>query len=154
MLTCQKRRRHEHRHLIACLYSDECRTHCHFGLAKAYITTNQAVHRLGLLHIINDGVNSGSLVNGLFKGELTGEQLILRHIHPKADTCFGITPCLYIEQFGGDIVNLLKCFELGFFPLTRANLGQRHRFRVRAAIATNQGKIGNRHIDAGIIGVF
>ena len=107
MLTCQQCGGHQNRHLIACTDRNECRAHGDFCFTKAHITTHQPVHRLVLLHIMHHCMDGIGLVGRLFKGKLTGKQIILRHVYFKMNAHFRLTPCLHVQQLCRHIMDLL-----------------------------------------------
>ena len=62
MLRRKNRRRHENRHLLVGSHTLERRTHGNFGLSKAHVTANQAVHRATAFHIALDVGRGAELV--------------------------------------------------------------------------------------------
>ena len=87
----QERRRHEHRDLLALHHGLEGRADRDLGLAEADVAADQAVHRLGLFHVLLDVVDRDELVAGLLMREgifelglpgRVGAERVAGHRHP------------------------------------------------------------------------
>ena len=59
-----------------------------------------------------------------------------------------------VEQLGCDIDDFLCGLALGFLPLVAAEFVQWSVFRIAAAVAADQIKVGHRHIQFRFIGIF
>ena len=124
MLVSQDGGRHQHSHLLGIASSLESSTHSHLGLAKAYITTYQTIHRARLLHISLHILSGLQLVGRILIQE-TGFQLLLHEgISREGKTYLTTTGCIELDQVTGYILQLGLGAFLHAFPLACAQMGK------------------------------
>ena len=145
---------HQDRHLATAVYRNKGCAHGHFGLAKAYVATHQAVHRLGCEHVGAHRFDGGLLVGGFFEGEAGAEGGVVGFRVGERVAFAGGATGIDVEQFGGHIAHLFGGLALGFLPGLGAQAVQRRQGVVAAGVAGDQVQAGHRHVELGALGVF
>ena len=68
---------HQYRHLAAAHDGHKGSAQCHFGLTKAHVTADQAVHGATGLHVFDDVFNRFQLIRGFFKRKTLTERFVV-----------------------------------------------------------------------------
>ena len=147
MLPRQNGRGRQNRALLAAHHALERRAQGDFGLADADVAAQQAVHRVGLLHVMLDVGGAGQLVGGLVVGKA-----LFKIPLPGVVIGEGVALCLLAagvqldqllgHRFGGCLDPLA-----GLDPVAAAKAAQFYVVAVAGrGIARKQIKLGDRHI--------
>ena len=103
MLLSQDRRGHQQGHLPAIEHGLEGRTQGHLCFAVPDITTDQAIHRLGRLHIRLDVVNRLELVRGFQVGKAALQLTLPLTIRRVGETGRRLPVAIQFQQLLGDL---------------------------------------------------
>ena len=129
MLLGQNGCRGEHCHLLTGGDGLEDRADGDFGFAEAHITADQAVHRLGLLHVPFDIGNRLDLIRRGLVGEGVLEFVLPGAIHREGEARSLVPFGVELDQIEGDLADGLARPLLGFVPR-----GSAHPVEVRGAV--------------------
>ena len=154
MLLRQQSCRSQQRHLFASRDADKGGAQSDFGLAKADVTADQAIHRSRADHVLNYGVNGRALVRRFFKAKIVGKGFIVGWRIAKGVALPGGATGIDVEQFCGAVTYLFGCLASGLLPLTRAQFVQGCLVGADAGIAADQLQLTDRHIKHGLIGIL
>ena len=154
MLFGQQRGRHQHRDLLAGRGGDERGAHRDFGLAEADVAADHAVHRLRAGEVADHRFDRRMLVRCFLEREGRREWFVHRAVDIQRQACARLALGLDLEQFGGDVADLLGGLLLGLGPGLAAERMQRRGLRRRAGVAVDQVQLRDRHVEAVALGVF
>ena len=130
VLEGEYRRRHEDGHLLIVRHRFEGSAYGHFGLSKAYVATNQAIHRTVTFHICLH-VGSGFHLVGRILVDKARLQFVLHETIGTEGKALLLLPFgIKQDKVAGDIFHLLLRPLLHLFPSTRAELVQFRRLAV------------------------
>ena len=115
--------------MLAASHGNKGGAQSHFGFAKTYIATHQTVHGAWADHVLDNGVDSGTLVGGFVKAKVVGKHFVIGAAVAESMAFTGGTAGVDIEQLGSSVAHLFSGFALGFFPLAAAQFVQRSFFR-------------------------
>ena len=147
MLLRQQRRRHQYRDLLAGIGRHEGSAHGDFSFSETHIAAHQAVHRALADHVFKYGLNGQLLVWCFLKREARckGAIGLFRIFERKAFA--GFPAGVDIQQFRCGVADFLQGFLLGIAPALGAQLVQGRVVDIRAGVAGNKVKAGNRHVE-------
>ena len=152
MLLSENRSRREHCDLFTLHDRLECRAKCDFGLAKADIAADQAVHRLRTLHVdlrIDDRFH---LIRRFAKGKRMVEFRLPSCIRGKRVAGMRLPLRLDCEHFAGVIEDGSGGVSLGAHPFRVAQRAERWRFFSHTDIAGNEVRLLERDVEFRFIG--
>ena len=154
VLLGQQRGGRQQRHLLAAGDRNEGGAQRHFGFAKAHIAADQPVHGPRADHVLNDGMDGGALVGGLFKAEVVGKAFVVVGRIAEGMAFAGSTARINVQQLGGRVAHLLGGAAFGFFPLAAAQAVQRRFVGADACVAADLVQLADRHIQRCFVGVL
>ena len=99
VLLRQHRGGDEHRDLLATLYREKRGPQRHLGFPVPHVPTHQAVHRLGLVQVGQDVVDSRTLATGLFKRKARNKLFIRPIEGGKGRSLGGLTRGVDFQKF-------------------------------------------------------
>ncbi len=146
--------RHQHRDLLAGRGGDERGAHRDFGLAETDVAADHPVHRLRAGEVADHRFDRGVLVRGFLEREGRGERFVHHPVDIDRQALARLAPGLDLQQFGGDVADLLGCLLLRLRPLLATEVVQRRGVRVGAGIAADPVQLRDRHVQAVALGVF
>jgi hypothetical protein len=130
VLLGQQRGRHEHRDLLAGGGGDEGRAHRDLGLAEADVAADHAIHRLRLAEVADHRFDRGRAGRAFSSnGNVGRERFVQRAIDGQGEPGAGLALGLDLEQFGGNVTDLLGGPCAWPCPLLAAERVQRRGFR-------------------------
>ena len=127
-------------------HGHKSRAQGHFGLTKAHIATDQAVHRARADHVLDDGVDGGFLVGGFFKAKIVGEGFVVLRAVAKRVAYSSGAARVNVEQLGRGVAHLFGGLAFGLFPLAAAELVQGRFVGAHAGVAANEVQLAHGHI--------
>ena len=154
VLLREQRRRHEHGDLLASRRGDERGAQRHFGLAEADVAADDAVHRLALGEIVDDGFDRLLLVRRFLERERRGELLGHCTIDRQRDALPRFALRVDRKQFRGDIAHFLRGLLLRALPRVAAERVQRRELGRSARVAADEMELRYRHVELVALGVF
>ena len=141
--------------LLAAHHALEGRAQGNFGLAHAHVAAEQAVHRVGLFHVLFDLGGGVELVVGLVVLK-AGLEIVLPVAVGREGVSLGLpAPGVQFNELLGHLLGGFFHLGAGALPFGAAQLGQLHLFLVAGGgVAAEQVQLGDGHIEhigAGIL---
>ena len=131
VLLGQQRRRDQHRDLLAVHHGLERRADGDLGLAVPDVAADQAVHRLGLLHVALDLVDRGQLVAGLVERERVLQLALPRRVGPERVALDGHAHAVEPDELAGHVAH--RALDRGLVAFTQSRAAQAVQARRLAA---------------------
>ena len=146
MLFSEQGCRYQHDDLFAGIGGDKRSAHRHFGLAKAHIPTDHAVHRRASAHIGDHGTDRIKLIGRFFELKSVGKRVVIAGI-TRVGIALASGPLgMNVEQLGGDIAGFFGGFATCFGPLFTTEPVQWRGVFAGTGVTADQVKRRDRHI--------
>ena len=144
----------EHHDLTAGVHALKRRAQGNLGLAETHVAAQQAVHRLGRLHVGLDVGDSLQLVTRLVVGEALLHLDLLGRIGRTGDTGNRRAACIQVDQVKRQLFGVLACLVGGTRPVGGIEPGQARLVAVGANIACDAVDLLERHVELVAVGIF
>ena len=153
MLTREKRRRHDHRHLLAFDRSSEGRAQGNLGLAETDVAADEAVHRPAGSHVVQNCVDRGLLVVGFLIGKAGAKFGILIFWRDELRSRLGLPRGGDLDQTRRHVENALAHARLALLP-SNATQSVEFDFCLLRAIARQKLEIFDGQKQLGALGIM
>ena len=153
MLLDQQRGRRQDRNLVTLEHGRERCAQRHLGLAEAYVSTDEPIHRPAGGEVVEHLLHGAFLVVRQPVREAGRECAHFRRRGLDGGHGSRGALGLQLQQFGGDVPQLAFRAPLDPVPGVRAQPVQRRVLRAPAGIAGNQLHVGHGHVEAVVAGV-
>jgi len=145
---------HQHADLLAVQGRLDCAPQGHFGLAVADVAADQSVHGARMLHVGQHIVNGRELIGGFLPGkgglEFAVHLIGRRKGKAFADLALGVN----LQQFPGQLLDVLAGLPLGFLPADPAQLVQPGLTPFRPDVTLYQAQAVHRQIQLVAAGIL
>ena len=126
----------------------------HLRLAKADVATNQAVHRLGLFHILLRLLDRAELIGCFLKGEGGFEVPLPGVIGREGVAAPLLPPGVQAEHLGGVVEGGALGSAAGLLPVAAPDFPELRLCLVEPDVARQQVRFVERHMDRHLLGEF
>ena len=133
VLLGQERGRHQHRDLLALHHRLERRADRDLRLAEPHVAADQAIHRLGQLHVVLDVLDRGQLIARLVVRERVLQLVLPRRVGPERVALDGHPDAVETDELAGHVLHGALDLGGGFHPIGAAEPVQARRVAAEVA---------------------